>query len=178
MSFRRKVAAVAACVTAALLGPVTAQATPTAGGYALTWSFESDAVASVPAGCTTPSGRAPVTVSADTAHYGVHSLLLADDSATSLPAVACARPAAKGADISFAVDPVAVPNGFMVDLLGTTTGGTHGVVFHLLFRGTGAVQWYDGSRWLMVAPAGGRLSDSGAPSRSRQPRTRTWPTCG
>ena len=154
MSFRRNLAVVVACVTTALLVPVTAQAI-LADGDALTWSFESDSVGSVPAGCTTPSGRAPVTVSDETAYHGSHSLLLADDSATSLPAVTCVRPAAPGADLSFAVDPAAVPNGFMVDLLGTTTAGTHGVVFHLLFRGTGAVQWYDGSRWLTVAPTGG-----------------------
>lgn len=118
------------------------------------WSFESDQVGSVPAGCVTPDGRAATAVSAEAAHSGKQSLLLADDSATSLPAVSCARPAARGIDLSFAVDPATVPNGFMVDLLGTTTAGTHGVAFHVLFNGAGAVQWYDGGRWLPLAPAG------------------------
>jgi len=119
------------------------------------WTYESDAVGSVPAGCTTPSGRAAETVSADIAHHGSHSLLLADDSTSSLPVLNCARTAVPGADLSFAVDPAAAPNGFMVDLTGTTTTSTAStVVFHMLFRGNGAVQWYDGARWLPLAPAG------------------------
>jgi len=118
------------------------------------WNFEPDQVGSVPAGCSTPDGRAATAVSADTAFGGKQSLLLVDDSTTSLPAVACSRPAARGIDLTFAVDPATVPNGFMVDLLGTTTAGTHGVVFHVLFNGAGAVQWYDGARWLPIAPSG------------------------
>lgn len=148
--WRSALAAGCALATALSVSGV-AGAAPSSTSY---WTFESDAVGSVPAGCSTPSGRAATAVSADTAYDGSHSLLLADDSATSLPAVDCPRPAAKGIDVRFAVDPATVPHGFMVDLLGKTTAGTEGVVFHVLFNGAGAVQWYDGARWLPVAPAG------------------------
>ncbi len=154
MHNRWRIALVAGCLTAlGLLTPASAGAHPGKAGP-VAWTFEHDAVGSVPAGCTTPGGKAALRVSADTAYGGRHSLLLADDSATSLPAVTCPRPAARGADLSFAVDPAALPNGFIADLTGTTTAGTTGVVFHLVFRGTGAIDWYDGARWLPVAVAG------------------------
>ena len=153
MAARRwKSALVVGC--AVVIAGLVSAGPPAARGGSQHWNFESDQVGSVAVGCTTPTGRAATAVSADTAYRGEHSLLLVDDSTTSLPAVSCARPAARDIDLTFAVYPATVPNGFMADVLGTTTPGTHGVVFHVLFNGVGAVQWYDGSRWLPIAPAG------------------------
>lgn len=117
------------------------------------WSFEKDAVGAVPAGCSTPAGKAAVTVTDQVAYRSSRSLELNDDSATSLPTILCSRPAQLGADLSVRVNPADVANGFMIDLTGTTTAGS-GVVFHLLLRADGSIAWYDGARWLPVAPAG------------------------
>lgn len=117
-----------------------------------TWTYETDEPGSVPAGCATPAGKAPVTVTDEQGYDSEQSLKLDDQSASSLPTIDCPRPAQQGAQLRLRAKPE-VANGFMIDLTGTTTVSS-GVVFHLLFRTDGSVNWYDGGRWLPVAPAG------------------------
>ncbi|MGH3378588.1 MAG: sialidase family protein [Actinoallomurus sp.] len=118
-------------------------------------TFEGDPVGQVPPGCATPSGAAPAVVSAARGHDSARSLRLDDPSTTTITKVTCARPAQKGAELSFFAYPATLPNGFLVDLLGhqKDVAGTQ-TVFHLNVDGTGRVRWYDGSNWTQVAPAG------------------------
>ncbi|WP_029138862.1 sialidase family protein [Nakamurella lactea] len=143
-------AAAAVALALPLVSPASAGTRP---GHPTTWTYETDPVGSVPAGCSTPAGKAAVTVTDRLGYHSDRSLELDDDSATSLPTIACARPAQQGAELTLQVDPADVANGFMIDLTGTTTAGS-GPAFHLLFKADGAVNWYDGARWLPVAPAG------------------------
>jgi hypothetical protein len=118
-------------------------------------TFEGDPVGQVPPGCATPSGAAPAVVSAARGHDSARSLRLDDPSTTTITKVACAQPAQKGGELSFFAYPAALPNGFLVDLLGhqKDVADTQ-AVFHLVVDGTGRIRWYDGSGWTQVAPAG------------------------
>ena len=118
-------------------------------------TFESDPVGQVPPGCTTPSGAASALVSAARGRASARSLRLDDPSTTTITKVACAQPAQQGGELSFYAYPAALPNGFLVDLLGhqKDVAGTQSV-FHLVVDGTGRIRWYDGVNWTQVAPAG------------------------
>lgn len=143
--------------------PTTTASTAAAGtsGTGLTTdTFESDPVGSVPAGCITPAGRAPATVSDQEAYQGSKSLQVDDTSPTSLVVINCPEPAQEGAYMSFEMYPAALAHGVDVDLDGTAQdypaglGGGNPAVFHLLVSPDGSIQWYDGSGWDPLAPAG------------------------
>jgi hypothetical protein len=55
--------------------------------------------------------------------------------------------------IRFQVYPDVLPNGFIFDVKANVTAGAD-VAFHFLVTATGAVQWYNGSAWVALAPAG------------------------
>lgn len=119
------------------------------------FTYESDVIGSVPAGCATPSGRTPATVSDTRAYQGSRSLEVEDQSAQSMTAITCATVAQTGADLTFTVFPDITPNGFMVDILGNPRNSTAvAPVYHLLAGPDGALNWYDGSRWNQFAGAG------------------------
>lgn len=146
-------------ITRALVVPVVVAASVAAGGQAMAApvvrTFESDPVGQVPPGCTTPSGAAAALVSSARGYQSARSLRLDDPSTTKITKVACAQPAQQGAELSFTAYPAALPNGFLVDLLGhqKDVSGVQ-TVFHLAVDGTGRVRWYDGVNWTQVAPAG------------------------
>lgn len=94
-----------------------------------------------------------MTVTDMAAHHGAHALLLNDASASSLPMLECSSAPQRGAMWTFWMKPDGLAHGFAADITGTTTTRT-GVVFHLLFRNDGSIDWYDGSRWLPVASTG------------------------
>lgn len=104
---------IAAVLPALSLVGVAAARPGSGGGSSHSWNFERDAVGAVPAGCTTPTGKAPVTVTDQTAHRSRHSLELNDDSATAQPVITCARPAQSGGQLTFWADPQALPNGYL-----------------------------------------------------------------
>lgn len=146
-------ATIVATTVALVLGSANLADAHPGTGATDSWTFERDAVGAVPAGCSTPSGKTPITVTDELAHRSRHSLELNDHSATAQPVVSCSQPTQQGGQLTFWVDPEAVPNGYLIDLTGTTTAGP-GVAFHLLFRGDGSIAWYDGGRWLPVAQPG------------------------
>lgn len=117
--------------------------------------YETDPVGQVPPGCTTPPGAAAAVVSDDRGHHSARSLRLDDPSSTAITKVACPEPAQQGAELRFYVSPAALPNGFMVDLLGHQKDvAAEQTAFHLLVDGTGRIRWYDAAGWTQVAPAG------------------------
>lgn len=118
-------------------------------------SYEVEAVGGLPSGCTTPVGKGTAVVSAERgAHASQRSLLVNDASTTSHTVVACPLDAAPSTSLSFAVYPASLPNGFLVSVLGRWQGGASGVIYHLNVQSNGAIQWYDGTRWSPLAPAG------------------------
>jgi hypothetical protein len=138
------------------IASATATASDSTSGALSTDTFESDAVGSVPAGCTTPSGLTPATVSAARAYAGTHSLQVDDTSTTSMVAVTCASAPQQGAYLSFEVYPAELTNGFAFDIEGdalVSTGLAGGSVFHLGVDPDGSVRWYDGGTWRPLAPA-------------------------
>lgn len=121
-----------------------------------TYSFESDQVGSVPAGCTTPAGRAPATVSDARAYDGTHSLEVHDTSTSTVVVATCQNATQHGAQMSVEVYPVSAA-GLMIDIDGTTRTPVsidNGAVFHLRVEGNGALAWYDNGTWRTAAQAG------------------------
>ncbi|GMA96482.1 hypothetical protein GCM10025881_33060 [Pseudolysinimonas kribbensis] len=135
--------------------PAVAQADT--GGGATTFSFESDAVGSVPAGCTTPAGRAAATVSDERAHDGSHSLRIHDTSSSALVVSNCENVTQQGAEMSLEIYPVNALS-VMIDIDGVASKGPTNIdgtaVFHLRVQANGAMGWYSGTGWQSLAPAG------------------------
>lgn len=150
----RRVAVLVAAVAAAtgLLMPSLAAADTV---QSTAWNFDASAVGTIPSGCSTPSGRAGIPVSAAVAPAGhTHSVELTE-SGSALPVLQCAQSATADATLSFQVRPQAMTNGFMVDLMGDSTAGPQSnPLVHVLFAASGAVQWYNGSAWQTVASTG------------------------
>lgn len=150
------VAALAAVTLVAALSCTLRSAQADTDGGATTYSFESDAVGSVPAGCDTPAGRAAATVSDEHAYGGAHSLQVHDTSSSSLVVVNCQTGSQQGAEMSLEVYPVDAL-GLMIDIdgvAGKPTGIDGNAVFHLRVTADGAMSWYSGSAWQSLAPAG------------------------
>lgn len=150
------VAALAAVFLMAALSCTTSAAQADTGGGATTYSFESDPVGSVPAGCSTPAGRAPATVSDEQAYDGSHSLQVNDTSSSALVVINCQTASQQGAVMSLEVYPVNAI-GFMIDIDGIAsrpTGIDGSAVFHMRVTANGAMGWYSGTAWQSLAPAG------------------------
>lgn len=107
-------------------------------------TFESDAVGSVPAGCTTPPSRTAVAVSSAQHHSGSHSLRVYDSSSTSMTQVDCSGAPRQGGYLAFDVYPASLPHGFTFNVNGSASGADV-EVFHFAVTSTGAVEWYDGT---------------------------------
>lgn len=118
-------------------------------------TYENDPVGQPPTGCTTPSGAAPALVTDTRGFHSRNSLRISDPATDASTETDCAQPAQHGARLSFEAYPAALPNGFLVDLLGEQQGisGTS-AVFHLSVDADGGIRWYDGAGWTRVAPAG------------------------
>ncbi|WP_165956676.1 sialidase family protein [Kribbella antibiotica] len=142
----------AALVAAPLSAAPTALAAEPPG---VTRAYEVEPVGGVPSGCTTPAGKGAAVVSSERgANASARSLLVNDTSTTSHTVITCPLDPAAGTSLSFAAFPVSVPNGFLMSLLGRWQGGASGVIYHLNVQSNGAIQWYDGTRWSPLAPAG------------------------
>jgi hypothetical protein len=150
---RRIAGAVIMASTAALAvataGPATAQS-----GTVRT--FEQDAVGSVPAGCTTPTGATAAGVSDVRGYDSAQSLRLEDASATATTVVQCPDSTQAGADFGFDVYPASLASGFQFTLLGHLQNypGAPRSVFHLNVTPQGELRWYDNAGWTQVAPPG------------------------
>jgi hypothetical protein len=116
------------------------------------FTFESDAVGSVPAGCATPPSRTAAAVSSTQHHTGSHSLRVHDTSSSSMTQVDCSGAPRQGGYLAFDVYPAALPNGFTFNVNGSASG-TAVEVFHFAVTSTGAVQWYDGT-WHALTGSG------------------------
>src|SRR5690348_11352621 len=101
----RTVAMASALAIAAALSPTAARADT---GGASTFTFDSDTVGSVPAGCATPDGLLPAAVSDEVAYQGGHSLRVDDASTTGTVGVACTVAPQQGAYLSLEVNPRAL----------------------------------------------------------------------
>jgi photosystem II stability/assembly factor-like uncharacterized protein len=119
-------------------------------------TFESDPVGAVPAGCTTPSGATPVTVSGARGFHSRQSLLVSDESTAAIAEIQCPAPAQTGAEFDLAIYPSELKNGFVYTLLGDLSGYPGGPrpVFHLEVTPTGSIRWYDNAGWTQIAPDG------------------------
>ena len=132
------------------------QETTVAGEFSL--DFESDAVGSVPAHCSTLDGYDPALVTDEAASEGAHSLRIQDSSAEAAVGLACPVLPQQGAYLSFQVNPQAL-EGFTVDLIGESlvpTGHPANSLFRLTADDDGSIQWYEQwtSTWRELAPAG------------------------
>ncbi|GAA4510378.1 hypothetical protein GCM10023191_072960 [Actinoallomurus oryzae] len=118
-------------------------------------TYETDPVGQVPSGCSTPSGAASAVVSSTRGRASARSLRVYDPSTTAITKIACSQPAQQGAELSFYAYPAALPNGFLVDLLGHQKDvAAQQTAFHLVVDGNGRIRWYDAANWTQVAPAG------------------------
>lgn len=141
--------------------PESAQQTTAAGDLSL--GFESDAVGSVPAGCTTVDGHEPAAVSDDVASEGEHSLRVQDTSAEASVGLACSVDEQQGAYLSLQVHPRSL-EGFTIDLTGESlvpTGHPANSLFRLSARADGSIEWYEQwtATWRELAPAGSLSPD-------------------
>lgn len=140
-------------LTVVLIAAALLVAAGPAAAAPVAFDFEAAAIGAVPAGCVTPAGRAAAVVSADRAYAGSRSLKIDDQTSQAMTAITCSSASQSGASLAFAAFPEAA-NGFMVDILGTTTvSGTPSPVFHLLVAADGSISSYDGA-WHQFAPAG------------------------
>jgi len=151
----RSVAMLSALAIAAALSPTAANAEASG---ASTFTFESDTVGSVPAGCDTPSGLLPAAVSDEDAYQGEHSLRVNDTSTSATVGVTCTVAPQQGAYLSFEVNPRAL-QGFMIDLVGQSllpTGQPGNSLFRLAVGMDGGIQWWEtwSATWRELAPAG------------------------
>ncbi|GAB3830471.1 sialidase family protein [Kribbella italica] len=112
-------------------------------------TFETETVGQVATGCTTPAGKAAATVSGARGNTGVRSLWINDRSTSLQTVVQCPFAPQRGLNLQLAVLPVSLANGFTVSLLSQSR-----LAFHLGVLANGAVQWYDGIKWTLLAPAG------------------------
>lgn len=137
-------------LTAALLTALPAQAGPTVR------DFESDAIGSIPADCSTPAGRASAAVTDAEARSGRQSLALTDAATDAQTVIVCPGAGGDGQKLRFAVRPETLPNGFLVSLLGTFAGkpATGVPVFQVMVRPDGGLSWYDGLGWTQFGAAG------------------------
>ncbi|WP_344164095.1 sialidase family protein [Kribbella yunnanensis] len=151
-----RIAFTSALVAALLAAPLTAVPTAAAADPpGVTRSYEVEAVGGVPSGCTTPAGKGAAVVSAERGvNASERSLVVNDVSASSHTVITCPLDPAPSTSLSFATYPASVPNGFLISLLGRWQGGASGVIYHLNVQSNGAMQWYDGTRWSPLAPAG------------------------
>lgn len=121
-------------------------------------SFESDAVGSVPADCSTLDNYLPVTVSDAMAFEGQRALRVRDTNAQASAGVSCTVSPQQGAYLSMEVNPHSL-QGFTVDIIGTSlfaTGQPANSLFRLALRADGGIQWYEQwtATWRELAPAG------------------------
>jgi len=118
--------------------------------------YEVEAVGAVPAGCSTPVGKAAALVSGERALTGTRSLLIDDESTSSHVITVCPLDPRPTTSMSFSAFPAALPNGFLVTLLGHWQGTTGAAVpvFHLNITADGAIHWYNGSGWIQFAGPG------------------------
>ncbi|WP_405058964.1 exo-alpha-sialidase [Kribbella sp. NBC_01505] len=152
--FRSLKVAVTLAVLTAPLVVVTAPAVA-AEVVGVARSYEVEAVGAVPSGCTTPAGKGAAAVSTERGvNASARSLVINDVSTSSHTVVVCPLDAAPSTSLSFATYPASVPNGFLVSLLGRWQGGAAGVIYHLNVQSNGAIQWYNGTSWSPLAPAG------------------------
>lgn len=156
-------AAAVAAGTTALAGPALASpalaspgmANPGDPGHLVVQTYENDTVGQVPTGCTTPGTDTPALVSNTMGYKSAQSMEISDPLTTKITVVDCAEPAQQGATLSWWAYPAALPNGYLISLLGDEKdiSGTQDV-FHLLVGHDGHIAWYDGSAWTQVTPAG------------------------
>jgi hypothetical protein len=116
--------------------------------------FESDALGAVPAGCGTPAGSIVPTVTDARAFAGQHSVHVASASPTSPAVLTCATPAQHDAYFAFAIDPVSLAAGELIEIRGDTLTVSNTAVFHFWVKPDGSILWSDGVSWRSVAPAG------------------------
>ncbi|MFI5735330.1 exo-alpha-sialidase [Kribbella sp. NPDC051587] len=117
--------------------------------------FESEPVDAVPAGCTTPAGKAAGVVSTLRANTGARSLRLNDRATDKQTVISCPLVPQRGVDLKLAVYPVAMANGFQISLQGHMEGfADQRLVFHIAIGSDGSLRWYDGNYWTTVSPAG------------------------
>jgi len=160
LSPRRLLAVVSAVVTLGAILTATAGAPAQAEPDPTTpvRTYETEQPNAAPSGCTAPTGRAPIVSNHPTApsHPGTRALLISDQTSTAQIATACPIAPRTGADLEFAVHPVAVPNGYTMSLLGHWQGATGAAVpiFHLAVFADGSFKWYDGTAWTTFAPGG------------------------
>ncbi|TDU84080.1 BNR repeat protein [Kribbella voronezhensis] len=137
-------------------GQLAAAGGVVAGETAPVRGYEVEGVGAVPAGCSTPSGKAAAVVSGERAQTGTRSLLVNDQSNGSQALTVCPLDPRSATSFSFSAFPAALPNGFLVTLLGhwQGTAGAAVPVFHLNVTADGAVHWYNGSNWIQFAGPG------------------------
>lgn len=114
-------------------------------------SFENDATGSVPVGYEAVGASG--TVSTAHAFAGTKSLRINDASGSILTNVVKVTTASAAATFEAQVYPVASPTGNVISLTSGGNDNTH-AVFHLNLTSTGAIDWYNGSSWVNLAPAG------------------------
>lgn len=114
-------------------------------------TFETDAVGSVPGGCSTPESAVPATVSADRGYRSRQSLHVG-----SKAQIACPAPARSGAELSFELFPATIAANVQFELRGHLQGipDTEQVVFQAGLAPDGALQWSDHGGWTRVSAPG------------------------
>ncbi|QWF84939.1 sialidase family protein [Amycolatopsis sp. CA-230715] len=134
-------------------------------------TFEDDKVGAVPAGCAAPAGAVGAVVSDVRAHHGKHSLRVTDQAKT--VGLRCTATAQHGADLTLAVYPAQVANGFTYTLLGHIDGvSAERPVFQLGITARGALRWYDGNGWTQLTAAGTLAVKAWTTLRVQVPRSR------
>lgn len=118
-------------------------------------TFELESLGAVPAGCQTPGGAVAATVTDTRGYQSGRSLRVRDAASTTRTEVECHGLARRGADLTFDVFPAALPNGFLLSLLGHVTGlDASQPVFHLLVSADGSLSWWDGHGWTPLTAPG------------------------
>lgn len=149
----RALTTVVAAALVAVTGAAGAHADTTTA--ADVWTFDNDPVGAVPAGCATPGGQAPATVTDQYAYHSTRSLAVSDLTSTAMTGIRCTGATRHGALLSLDVLPAQLPNGFIIDVYGHLRAiSAVQPVFHLLVDATGRIRWYDGSAWITLASEG------------------------
>ncbi|WNQ09573.1 sialidase family protein [Paenibacillus aurantius] len=113
--------------------------------------FESDTAGSAPIGFTVVGGNA--TVVGSPVYAGSKALRINDTSSSVLTNVVKTSTAKSFKTFEAMIRPVSSTNGNIISLNSGANDNAHSV-FHVCITADGSVNWYNGSAWTNVAPAG------------------------
>ncbi|WP_420111700.1 sialidase family protein [Pseudactinotalea sp.] len=160
-AFAAAVAGLATALLVAMTPAASAHGGPGGHGGQREWSFEHDAVGSIPADCRTPEGAVAAAVTADDAYRGHRSLRVRDDSDSAQAVMICDGDEQHGADLRLQIKPEQLTQGVLLSLLGRIEGRTDSTtpVFHLWLKPDGSLWWFDGLAqdslgWTQLGAAG------------------------